>query len=441
MIKKAQELAEAGDIEGAWTIIKELLHHDPNNGQLLIAANFCMQKAGNWPIAYHLAKISINALPNMAEPYINLAAACDQMFILDEGIKACKTGYKLANNNQKLKNLALMNESSIYINHGMFDKALPIAKELGKVNPTNKALGNLGMAQLGTGDWNGWDNYAKCLGTNERAKIEYGLPEWNGEQGKVIVYGEQGLGDEISFASMINDIPNDIVIDCDYRLKGLFTRSFPQAVVNCGRWATKYSGKADYQCAIGDLGKFYRRTNDSFPRKAYLQADPLRAAQWQYLKDSVKKPLIGIAWTGGMAHTASKYRRFDSEILKQILNGLGAHFVSLEYKEQEPIEGINVYPHATLTDDYDDTAALVSQCDLVITIQTAVAHLAGALGVPCYVFVPETSQWRYAPKEFLWYTDNFKVHKAPWDIKELIQNANNHLRGLSQTATRATQES
>lgn len=434
MIKQVHQLAESGDIEGAWNLLKELMHHEPNDPNYLIAANYCMQKAGNWASAYHFAKASIQYLPNSPVPYINLAAACDQMFRLEEGIKACDKAYQLATDN-KLKNLALMNKSSIYINHGMFDKAEKIAKEVVKLNPSNKALGNLGMAQLGCGDWQGWKNYAKCLGTNERAKIDYGLPDWNQESGRVIVYGEQGLGDEISFASMINDIPNDIVIDCDYRLKGLFKRSFPNALVNGGRWSEKYTGKADYQCAIGDLGQFYRNKDSDFPRKPYLIADPLRASQWRYLKESLGKPLIGIAWTGGLAHTASKYRQFTKEQLKEITSSIDAHFVSLEYKEREPIDGVHVYPHATLTDDYDDTAALVSECDLVITMQTAVAHLAGALGVPCHVFVPKTSQWRYGNDKFLWYTDNFMVHKAPFDFKEV--NFADNIRKLSETARKA----
>jgi ADP-heptose:LPS heptosyltransferase len=88
------------------------------------------------------------------------------------------------------------------------------------------------------------------------------------------------------------------------------------------------------------------------------------------------------------------------------------------------VEGVNVYPHATLTRDYDDTAALVASCDYIVTMQTAVAHLAGALGVPCHVMVPETSQWRYAQPLMPWYTDNFVVHKRTsgnWDkvIKDI----------------------
>lgn len=423
-LQQVKQLFDGGDIEGAWSVVKDDLTKDPKNPDLLLAAIFCLQKIGNWPMAYHMSKVALEYAPDRPELYISLGAAAGQLFLSEEAIQAAKRALKLSKTKEMI-GISLMNHASVLINTGRYKEALPLCEEAIKNNPTKKTYGNLGMVQLALGDWNGWDNYSQCLGTNERHKQDYGLPDWNGEDGTVIIYGEQGLGDEISFASVVRDVTANIVIDCDYRLKGLFQRSFPNAYVHGGRWKEKYKGKADYQCAIGELSRIYRRKDSDFPRKAYLKADPLRASQWKYLKEQVKKPLVGIAWTGGMVHTASKHRQFTEEQLKQIMDGIDGHYVSLEYKERPPIDGIHVYPHATLTDDYDDTAALVSECDLVITIQTAVAHLAGALGVPCHVFVPETNQWRYAAPNFLWYTDNFHVHKAPWDLKGFI-DAHNH---------------
>ena len=427
-LQQAQALAEQGQIEDAWDIIKDDMSLEPNNPHLLIAATYCMQKAANWPVAYHLAKASAKALPNRPEPLLNISAACDQLYQTEEGIEAARKAYKLADSDN-LRGAALMNESSILINNGRYKEAMPVLERALKYRPGHKkTLGNLGMAQLANGDWeHGWDNYAHSLGTAERMRIDYGLPDWNGEDGTVVIHGEQGLGDEISFASVLPDVEAEAIIDCDYRLKGLFQRSFPRFQVNGGRWKQKYSGEADYQCAIGDLGRLYRRKAEDFPRKPYLVADPIRRSQWQALRAQVNKPLIGIAWTGGMPHTASKYRQLDKVALSAIVQGIDAHFVSLEYKEREPVDGIHVYPWATLTDDYDDTAALVAECDLVICVQTAVAHLDGALGVPCMVLVPSTSQWRYAPDEMLWYGDNFYVYKQPWDFKEIIEDAKRHL--------------
>jgi tetratricopeptide (TPR) repeat protein len=428
-LQTAQALAEQGDIEGSWNIVKRLMEFEPNDPHLLISASYLMQKADNWPVSYHLAKASTVYMPNRAEPWLNLSCCCDQMYLKDEGIKAARKAVQLADN-QNLKASAYMNLASLLINNGEYEEAEPVIRESLKHNPeSRKAKGNLGMAQLAQGKWqDGWKNYSACLGLNERMKIDYGLPDWNGEDGRVIVYGEQGLGDEISFASMLPDFKGkDVVIDCDHRLKGLFERSFPWATVHGGRWRENYSGEADYQCAIGELGQFCRNSDSDFPRKPYLVADPLRRQQWKWLKESVKKPLIGIAWTGGASHTNAKARKLTKAQLQAITQGIDAHFVSLEYKPREAVPNIDVYPHATLTKDYDDTAALVAECDLVICIQTAVAHLAGALGVPCMVLVPEASQWRYHPAKNLWYGDNFHVYKAPWNLSKVIEDAKHHL--------------
>lgn len=425
--QEAQQLVEAGKVAEGLKIINELMMYEPDDPHLLIAASFCHQKLNSWPVAYHLAKSSCVSMPDRPEPYLNLSSAADQMYKLEEGLEAAKKAIQLADT-PRLKASALMNHASILINHGRYEEAESVIRESLEINPASKkAQGNLGMVLLAKGEWKeGWENYSKCLGENERAKINYGVPDWNGEDGLVVIYGEQGLGDEISFASMLNDAPPS-VIDCDYRLRGLFERSFPQHAVWGGRWKDTYSGEADYQCAMGDLGRFYRNSDADFPRKPYLVADPIRRAQWKYLKEQVKKPLVGIAWTGGAAHTAAKYRQLSKAQLMAITQGIDAHFVSLEYKEREEVPNVEVYRHATQTKDYDDTAALVAECDLVITIQTAVAHLAGALGVPCMVMVPETSQWRYAPPQMLWYTDNFTVYKAPWDIRKIIEDANKRL--------------
>jgi hypothetical protein len=114
---------------------------------------------------------------------------------------------------------------------------------------------------------------------------------------------------------------------------------------------------------------------------------------------------MGIAWSGGLRHTGSQFRRLSLDELYPILRSVDARWVSLQYtdasteidafRKKHPEIDIVQYPWATLTDDYDDTAALVSQLDRVISVDTAVVHLAGALGKECIVMLHKYSQWRY----------------------------------------------
>ena len=83
----------------------------------------------------------------------------------------------------------------------------------------------------------------------------------------------------------------------------------------------------------------------------------------------------------------------------------GHHYISLEYKPHEPIEGVHSWPWITQSQDYDDTAALVAELDYIIAVPTTVVHLAGALGKDCYCLTPEFSNWRFGGEgnEMIWH--------------------------------------
>jgi hypothetical protein len=108
-----------------------------------------------------------------------------------------------------------------------------------------------------------------------------------------------------------------------------------------------------------------------------------------------------------------------------IFAAVDANWVSLQYKDaSKEIEGTHVhqYPWATLSKDYDDTAALVASCDLVLAMQTSVNHLAGGLGVPNWIILPKTSQWRYGEKydDLLWYKNTRLFRQgSSWPIQTI----------------------
>ncbi len=124
--------------------------------------------------------------------------------------------------------------------------------------------------------------------------------------------------------------------------------------------------------------------------------------QWRALLDTLGPKLkVGIAWTGGIRRTFGSKRSVALDDLKPIISQ-NATFISLQYKDAPEVEemrnaGIDIHhwAHATQTKDYDDTAALVAELDLVITVQQSAVHLAGALGVPTWVMLPKETLWRY----------------------------------------------
>lgn len=215
---------------------------------------------------------------------------------------------------------------------------------------------------LGRFDWNGWehrDPWARMLWTNPEA---LGKPMWKGE-GKVLILGEQGLGDEVMFASCIRDIKGEFGITCSSRLRSIFERAFDCPVFD--RHEGKELSRArellkDYDCYIGmgDLPRVLRRSPADFPGKPFLTPDPERVKEMEPYRGKT-----GISWRG----------RNGSYPLKDFPQGLSLQY-DLAWDEEPEV------PHIDLRDDLEGLLALISVLDKVVCVSTTVAHLAGALG-------------------------------------------------------------
>lgn len=311
--------------------------------------------------------------------------------------------------------------SNVYVRLGEPEKAVRCADKAMELDQRlPECRFNKSLAKLMLGEWKeGWEGYDFNLGRHQgRRERIYGIiPRWTGVDGlTLIAYGEQGIGDEIAFASCIPDLQkkNEVIIECNAKSRGLFERSF--GCKTYGTLTQKGIGwpvehKIDASVAMGSLPGFYRNSTEDFPGTPYLKADPDRRLQWRALLDKLgPKKKIGIAWTGGIKKTGDKLRSMKLNDLEPILRQ-DATFICLQYKDASAEiaelyakKGLIVHQwsHATLTADYDDTAALVAELDLVITVTTAVVDLAGGLGVPCWVMVPRKPIWRFGPEAYPW---------------------------------------
>jgi hypothetical protein len=411
-------------------LVNEGLTDNPEQPGYLLIASQLYDKTKRLPIAYQFAKRVTEAAPQVPEGWLNLGRINEELYRFEESYKCYKKALDHCKR-KELRTLIFVNLSGLAVTQGKWLEAEKYARLALTLDPIHrKALGNLGVALLAQKRWReGWEDYNKIIGMDQRALLSFnGEGQWDGSKDKsIVIYGEQGLGDEICFASMFGEAIRDsskVVIETNPKLTGLFQRSFPQAKVYGSRWEKKglrwaeEDRKPDASISSGALGSFYRLKTEDFPGTPYLVADPERTAAWRALWKQKDKPAIGLAWTGGCQWTAAKFRKWSVKDLFPIIDELApAHFVSLQYKDAtNDIEGSPIvqYRAATLTDDYDDTASLVASLDLVICMQTAVAHLCGALGVPCIVFVPDTGQWRYGfPTEETtpWYRSVSVIHQ------------------------------
>ena len=274
---------------------------------------------------------------------------------------------------------------------------------------------NRGMAYLAQKRWvEGWRDYNENIAKDKnRTEIIYkDEVRWDGSKGlDVVVYGEQGIGDEISFASCLPDLIKDsksVTIECDGRLEALFKRSFPECEVKGTRYKKvtptwRENTSFDARVPIGQLPMFYRNKDSSFPGTPYLTPDPRLTVQWEALLKSLgDKPRIGLAWSGGIPKTGQKRRSVTLDTYGPLFKAFDAHWISLQYKEPEVEDAedrygvkIHDWEWGTRVYNYDHTVALISRLDLVISVCTTVVHAAGGLGIPVWCLVPEVPMWRY----------------------------------------------
>ncbi|HSD44516.1 MAG TPA: tetratricopeptide repeat protein [Burkholderiales bacterium] len=291
----------------------------------------------------------------------------------------------------------------------------------------DEARWNITCARLACGDWaRAWEFFDARWASPDSIPRPFRFPAWDGGEvrGKtLLVYAEQGLGDEIMFASCYPELAARgarLVLECAPKLERLFARSFPEAVV-IGRnqtdpvdWLERVP-RIDVQAACGTVASYLRRSAASFPAHAgYLRADPARVAYWRArLAGLGPGPKIGISWRGGTAQTRLRLRSVTLADWRPVLESPGAAFVSLQYQRDAAAEvatfgresGLVIHHWQEAIDDYDETAALVCALDGVVSVCTAVIHLAGALGRPVDVVVPCSPEWPFGleGEAMVWY--------------------------------------
>jgi ADP-heptose:LPS heptosyltransferase len=272
------------------------------------------------------------------------------------------------------------------------------------------------------------------------------LPLWTGEslaQGRLLIWSEQGIGDEIMFASLLPEILDQgvrCVLLCDSRLQPLLQRSFPQLEV-LQEFSKANVKKLDIKAHTpsGRLPSFSRTSIESFKRggSPYLSAEPLKIEVFRK-SYTTGKLRIGLAWftnnqeTGWSRSIAlSQFAPlFELPEIQWISLQYGNHD-SLEQEASEAKAPIFIDRSVNQLQDLDTFAAQIAAMDLVITIDNSTAHLAGALGVPTWLMLPFSPDWRWQQhgEHCLWYSSVFLLRQTtPGDWFSVVQRAHTSLR-------------
>ncbi|HEY4375473.1 MAG TPA: tetratricopeptide repeat-containing glycosyltransferase family protein [Burkholderiales bacterium] len=321
----------------------------------------------------------------------------------------------------------------------------------------------------------GWEQYEARFATRDAHvwSYPYPFPRWQGEPlaGKtLLLHGEQGLGDEIMWAQVYPELIAEaaqVLIHCQPHLVPLFRDSFPGARVEPqlradeDAWTRRPADwpagtpPVDYQIPFASLGRLRRRAVADFPAASatisgYLRADAAKTAAWGEQLGPLAGLRVGLCWAANPAITdavAARRSRKKSLTLQQLapLLAADAGFVSLQtWEAAAQVNAASAATRARILDasaglgDFSDTAALVMNLDLVITVDTSVAHLAGALGKPVWILLPWHADWRWHAEgtKTEWYPQaRLYRQSAPGDWAGVVAQAGADLAALARQHT------
>jgi lipoprotein NlpI len=401
--KAVYKLIQDGNFENALDLLQTLLEHDPNDAISLNFLGLIHLEMNNNHLAYQYLRRAIQENPKIAPMWVNFGLAAHELGRNEEALNSYIQASTI--DNEYIK--SYVNAAAVFIEESRWAEAEKACNVALEIDPKNDMpLKNLAHVHLAQHDWKkGWEYWDLTLGDKYRKEWVYGDEKrWDGSKGKsIVIYGEQGLGDEINYASVIPDAIRDskhVIIDCDPRLEKLFGRSFPDAKVYGTRkdehpkWLAE--ARIDARCAVSTLPKFYRNDDKDFPGTPYLKADPELVSMWKGLFKEWGKPVYGLCLHGGSKFTGESWRKLVPEDFSPVF-AKDAVFISLDYKGLLNHPKIKEYPWVTQGKDYDVTAGLIAALDGVIGVNTTAIHCANGLGIPTHILVPIKKQWRYEP--------------------------------------------
>lgn len=263
---------------------------------------------------------------------------------------------------------------------------------------------------------------------------------------RVLLIGDQGIGDQVMYASMLPDlerVAKSVVCLCEPRLMRLLQNAFPTISFVHPSGAQIDGDAIDVLMPMSSLGAAFRSTAADFTGEAYVKAQPEGVARWAArLGERPAGLRVGLSWRGGVPQTGRAGRSIDLAALRPLLETPGCQFVSLQYGDVvAEIEQVN----ATLTSpivafapeelsDFQDFADLIETLDVVVSVQNATVHLAGAMGKTCVALLNHNPEWRYMRRgsRMPWYGSVRLVRQTrPHDWSSVIAEAADAVRTMS----------
>ena len=418
-------------IDDAIEAYQQAIQIQPNQGEAYYNLGNALHRQEKLEEAIEAYQQAIRIQPNYADAYNNLGVVLIDHEKLEESVQIYQKTLEIQPNYADAYN----NLGNALREQGKLEESIRIFQKAIYIQPNYaEAHNNLAMTLLLKGDFkNGWKQYEwrRQCDNFPFEKRDFPQPFWEGTDPKdksILVWTEQGIGDEIMFSSILPDLLNrnaNVIVESDTRMVSLFQRSFPKT-----RFIPRQNPPnsqllnttVDYQTPIGSLGKWFRTDKNSFilNRNTYLRACPKKTSEIRkkYQELAKEKILIGISWKStGINQRQTYSKKKKSTLLEHwqpVLAQRNYCFINLQYgnvkqelNEFQKHNNLKIHQDEEIDSlsSLDDFAAQISALDLVISTSNTTVHLAGALGKQVWTLLPHIPDWRWTleREDTLWY--------------------------------------
>jgi tetratricopeptide (TPR) repeat protein len=382
---------------------RRALEIEPDMPMALSNLGVALYELKDYKEAARAQRQAIAAKPDFAEAHSNLGNALYALKRFDEAIAAYRRALELKPNYAD----AWANLGTTLHHNGDFSEGMIALRRAIALAPNHaNAHSGLGILLLMRGDFGeGWDEYEWRLRSSERKGPRFPEKPWQGESlaGKhIYIQAEQGFGDTLQFARYIPPLATraaKVTVRVHQQLVTLLRESLPGVTVLGDR-----GDPEPYACdaVLLSLPRLFKTRLETIPAPVpYLHAPVDAVQRWRRRLSNMSGLKVGLVWAGNPEHVNDHRRSVELAALQPVLATPGVSFASLQVgprsADLNKLKGgqADIEDIASAFNDFIESSAAVSALDLVITVDTSMAHLAGALGKPVWVLLPSVSDWRW----------------------------------------------
>ncbi len=403
LFTKAKKYSQSNEMDKALLTYDEIIDIEHENYEAYFHKALINSKLKNFEIALSNYDLAIEIKPDFEEAYVNRGVILSTLMNPIEALKSFDLAIKFKSNHA----IAYNNKGNVLTELSRFDEAIENYKRAVKINPDYAdAFNNIALLQLLLGNYEeGWKLFEwRWKGPQKNEFRDFKKPLWLGNEPiknkTILILAEQGFGDFIQFyryCILLEKLGAKIIIETPKELTSLIkNQNKSNIIVTKGEPFPEF----DFYCPIMSLPLAFKTNIHNIPANLpYIKIDSEKLNFWRSKLIKKKRMKIGIVWSGAQNKETDFNRSLTLSQLSPLFE-LPVDFYALQKKIRNTdkdylLHSNNIYDYHEQIEDFSDTAVLISEMDIIISVDTSVAHLAGALDKPLWILLPYVADYRW----------------------------------------------